>query len=74
MLSPLKVSRTNSVSHFQQTPIFEWCVVRCGSKNAHHKKHVFEEFGLCTFSILGLLVDIILGGDLYDHSVRIFSL
>ena len=32
-----KVSRPNSVTHPNQTPIFEWCVVKCGSKYVHQK-------------------------------------
>jgi hypothetical protein len=27
-----------------QTPKFEWCVVRCGSKNGPQKRHVFRRY------------------------------
>ena len=31
------VSSPNSVTLLKRMPIFEWCVVGCGSKNRHHK-------------------------------------
>ena len=35
--SRYKVSRSNFVTHLNTTPMFEWCVIRCGSKNGHQK-------------------------------------
>ena len=29
------VHMPNSVTYLNWTPIFEWCVVRCGSNNGH---------------------------------------
>ena len=40
-LSNCKASGPNSVTYLCQTPIFEWCVVRCGSKNGP-KRHMFK--------------------------------
>lgn len=45
--------------------MFEWCVVRCGSKNGHHKDMWSEEFGLCAQNFVNhfrLIVDIV-GGE-----------
>ena len=33
----LKVGMSYSVIHLNLTSLFEWCVVRCGSKNGHQK-------------------------------------
>ena len=30
------------VTFLNQTPIFDWCVVRGRSKNKHHKRHVLK--------------------------------
>ena len=32
----------NSVTYLNKTPIFDWCVIRCGSKNGHQKKQMFK--------------------------------
>ena len=32
----------NSATYLNRTPIFEWCVVCCGSLNIHLKEHVFK--------------------------------
>ena len=32
----------NLITYRNRTPIFEWYVVRCGSKNNYQKKHVYE--------------------------------
>ena len=32
-----QVNRPNSLTYLNQTPIFERCVVRCGSKNGQQK-------------------------------------
>ena len=34
------VSGPNLVTSLEWTPIFEWCVVRCGSKNTHEMTYV----------------------------------
>jgi hypothetical protein len=34
---PTNIDVPNSVTHLNQIPIFEWCVVRCGSKNGYQK-------------------------------------
>ena len=31
-----KVSRPDAVTHLEQTPIFEWCVVICGTETILH--------------------------------------
>ena len=37
-------------------PISEWYVVRCGSKNGHQEKHMFQNnFGLCAQNMLTIL-------------------
>jgi hypothetical protein len=33
----VKVEVPSSVAYLDQAPIFEWYVVRCGSKNIYHK-------------------------------------
>ena len=38
--------RPNLITHLNRTPIFEWHVVRCGSKNGHPKDMCFREIGL----------------------------
>ena len=46
-----------TVTYSNWTAIFEWCVVRCGSKNGDPKRHVFEKVWttfLIIFTILGL--------------------
>ena len=72
---------TNSATYLKPTPICEWDVVRCGSKNGYQKDIMWlEEIGLCAqnlITILGSMVNISLGeGELYDHlmSRRIFTL
>ena len=37
------------------TPIFEWYVVRCGSKNGHHNIMCLQEIGLCAQNMLSIL-------------------
>ena len=32
-----QVSRPNLLTYLNRTPIFEWCMVRCGCKNGHQK-------------------------------------
>ena len=38
----VKVNLPNSVIYLHWTPIFEWHVIRCGSKIIHLKRHVFN--------------------------------
>ena len=45
--------------------LFEWCLVRCGSKNDHQKDMCSKEIRLCAqilLTILDLIVNIIGGG------------
>jgi len=39
---------SNLFTHLKWTPIFEWCVVRYGSKNGHQKDMCCKEIGLCS--------------------------
>lgn len=52
----------------------EWCLVECGSKNAHQKDMWLKEVELCApilFATLGLTINIIGGGvDLYDRLIK----
>ena len=52
-----------------QTPIFDWCVVRCGSKNEHQKDLYFKEIGLRAQNVLTILClkANITGGDPYGR-------
>jgi len=58
--------------------IFEWYVVRCGSKNIDSKGHVFErDWTTCSeYDSHSRLNSVGNWGDLYDHlmSTRIFTL
>ena len=36
----------DSVTFAHQTPTFDWCVVRWGSKNRHHKDACLKEIGI----------------------------
>jgi hypothetical protein len=59
----------NLVTYLNQTPIFEWCVARVGSKNGCPKDMSFEEIRLHAqnmMTILGSTMNII-GGTLYDY-------
>ena len=50
--------------------MFEWYVVRCGSKNKRQSDTCSKEIGLCaqnTLTIRGSVVNMIEGGILYDH-------
>jgi hypothetical protein len=43
-----KVSGPNSVTNLKWTPIFDWCVVRCGSENKQQKEILgVKEICLC---------------------------
>ena len=47
-----KVSGCYSVIILHQTPIFDWCVVRWGSKNKCYKDTCLEEIKLCLQTLL----------------------
>ena len=68
----------NSVTSLNWVSLFEWYVVRRGSKNGHQNDMCLEEIGLCVQNMSTILSSIIniIGGDLYDHSIttRIFTL
>jgi hypothetical protein len=54
--SVLKVSEPNSGTYFKWTPIFEWCVLSCGSKDGHQKDIMhLEEIGLRVQQLLTML-------------------
>ena len=59
-------------------PIFEWCVVRCGSKNGHQINIRIKEVALRDQNVLTILnwVVNVIEKDLYDHlmSTRTFTL
>jgi hypothetical protein len=40
-----KISGPNLAIHLQQTPLFEWCMVRCKSKNGHQNDIYLIEIG-----------------------------
>jgi hypothetical protein len=59
-----KVDVPNSNIAMISTPIFEWCVVRCGSKNGNQKEMCLEEIGQRAqnmLSFLGFIFNIIWG-------------
>ena len=61
MLFP-KVSIPNAIAHLKWTLIFQWCVIRCGSRNKHQTYMCIQELGLHAshlFTILGSIVNII---------------
>ena len=46
------VNMPNLVTYLNQTPLFEWCVVRCGSKNNHQKTIMsLKGISLCAQSL-----------------------
>ena len=52
---------SDSVIYLNQTPIFEWCVIRCGSKNKYQKDVCLKESELQAqnlITILGSIVNI----------------
>ena len=58
----LKVDVPNLVTYLYQTPIFEWCLVRCRSQYWHMKDACLKEIGLrahVILIILGSIVNII---------------
>ena len=68
----------NSNTAIIWTPLFEWYMGSCGSKNGHQEGMCSKEIRLHAqnmLTILGLMVNMT-RGDLYDHlmSTRIFTL
>ena len=73
----------NSVSDLNQTPIFEWYVVKIGSKNGYQNEACFRETRWHVENMITSLGSIVNrigegggGRDVYDHlmSRRIFTL
>ena len=66
------------VTNLNQTPIFEWYVARCGSKNEYPVDMCLKESGLHTQNMITITKSTIntMNGDLYEHlmSTRIFPL
>ena len=54
-----KVDWPNSATYLNLTPIFEWSVVRCESKNGHQKDTCLEEIGLRAQSMSTILSSIV---------------
>jgi hypothetical protein len=44
------------VTYPKQTPINEWCVVKCGPKKGHQKDMRFKEVGLLAQILLTILI------------------
>ena len=59
VISLSKVSWPNLVTYIKYQPIFEWSVVRCGSKNRHQKDIYLKEIGLCAQNLLAILSSIV---------------
>ena len=65
----------DSINCLNHTPMFEWCVIRCGSKNGHQLDMLStKEIGLCAQNMLPILNNEYSWGNLYTHlmSMRIF--
>lgn len=65
-----KVNRLNVVTYLNQTLTFEWCVVRCRSKERLPKIHVLKSHCLHahnSLTDLGSIVKLIEGTYQYDH-------
>ena len=73
-----KVDWPNLGTHRQQTPVFEWCMVKRGPKNGHQKDVFKRDRTMCSRFVIHsrLASHHILGRDLYDHVMRkrIFTL
>ena len=55
------VNVPNSITYLNWTPIFDWCVVRCESKNRHQKDMCSKGIGLRS-KFKGLIISLIGGG------------
>ena len=67
-----KVSGPNSVIHLQRTPIFEWCMIRCGFKNGYQNDTCLKEIGLVAHKLFTIMDSIInmIGKHLCEHLLR----
>ena len=54
-----KVDVPNLVTYLNQTPIFEWYVVWCGSENEYQKHMSLKEIGLRAQNMINILNSII---------------
>jgi hypothetical protein len=54
-----KVRRPYSATFLSEYPIFQWCVVRCGSKDGHQKEISLIEIGLHAQNLLAILGSIV---------------
>jgi hypothetical protein len=68
-----KVDVPNSITYLNQTPIFEWHVIRCDSNNISKKTRDWKESGLCAQNLI-----IILSSTVKSHAhlmhMRIFTM
>ena len=71
-----KVDEPNLVTYLNWTPIFEWCVVRCGSMNGYQKDVFERDWTTCSkYDNHSRLNSQCNWGNLYDHlmGMRIFT-
>ena len=51
-----KIDNPYLITFISRTPIFEWYVVWCGSKNKHQiGRHVFQEIGLSAQNMIVIM-------------------
>ena len=66
-----KIGWPNPVdTHMKWTPVFEWRVIRCESKNGHKKTTCLNDIGLCVQILLTILNHnsiIYIVGWIYEH-------
>lgn len=55
----IKVDVCNANVAIMWTPIIEWFIVRCGSKNGYQKDMCLKVIGLCAHNILTILGSIV---------------
>ena len=58
--------KVSGPTRFNWTPLFDWCVVRCGFKNKYQNDMCSKEVGLCVqkfYTNLGLIVNTTRGGE-----------
>ena len=48
--------------YFNLTPVLEWCMMLCGSKNGYQKNPTLKEIGLCVQIVISFLIVNIIGG------------
>ena len=61
LLASIKVTGPNLNTLPERAPIFEWCVVRCWSKNGHQKDMCLKEITLSAQILLIVLALKIIG-------------